>query len=267
MNNFLILEEKNYDLNSLLNLNFDTLKEVLIKLSKKVIDLDSEIKDKITYANLIEMLKPKCKIILNDTYGFLIYHERYDLNLYICDCKDGFEEKLLEEILKNNIILIQVFNDKLAKMLLENNYRTGGPCFQAVYTGEKIDSTELINLKKEDLEFVKNTYNDGNSKEHVQQIFDENFLYGYYENNELIGYIGKHSKSNVGLLYVKPEHRKKGYGIKILRLGFCKCEDFGNPFPYTHIYETNEPSLNLHKKLLGCEFGKKKVTWLRKIKK
>ena len=50
-------------------------------------------------------------------------------------------------------------------------------------------------------------------------------------------------------------------------MGFCKCEDFGNPYPYTHIYETNEPSLNLHKKLLGCEFGKKKVTWLRKIKK
>ena len=228
--------------------------------------IDEAIKDGITYANLIEMLKPDCKIILNETYGFVIHHISSDMNVLLCDCKDGFEEKILEKILKSNANYIEVYSDKLIEMLCKNNFKAQDSCLQAVYTGEKIDSTELINLKKEDLEFVKNTYNDGNSKAHVQHVFDENFLYGYYKNNELIGFVGKHSKSNVGLLYVKPEHRRSGLGLKILRMGFCKCEDFGNPYPYTHIFEKNEPSLKLHKKL-GCEFGKKKVTWLFKAEK
>ena len=43
MNNVLILEEKNYDLNLLLSFNFDTLKEVLTKLSTKIINLESEV--------------------------------------------------------------------------------------------------------------------------------------------------------------------------------------------------------------------------------
>ena len=229
--------------------------------------IDEAIKDEVTYANLIDMLKPNCKIILNEKYGFLVYHTSSDINVLLCDCKDGFEEKLLEKILELNLPLIQVFNDKLAEMLKKNNYETtGGPCFQAVYKGEKINSSELINLKKEDLEFVKNTYEEGNSKEYVQHVFDANNLYGYYKNNELIGYVGKHSKNNVGLLYVKPEYRRKGIGMKLLKMAFSKCEDFGNPYPYTHIFMTNEVSLKLHKKL-GCEFGKKKLTWFHKLKK
>ena len=228
--------------------------------------LDEAIKDEVTYANLIEILKPECKKIFNETYGFLIYHKSSDLNIYLCDCKDGFEDKLLKEILKSNISLIQVLNDKLVEMLLNNNYMTKGPCLQAVYRGEKIDSSDLINLKKEDLEFVKNTYNDGNSKRHVQHVFDENNLYGYYKNNELVGFIGKHSKDNLGLLYVKPEYRRDGLGSKILRMAFSKFDDFEHPRLYTHIFLTNEPSLKLHKKI-GCEFGKKNVTWLHKLKK
>ena len=217
------------------------------------------IKDEVTYANLIEM-------VLNETYGFLIYHIGSDLSVFICDCKDGFEEKFVEEILKSNAYRIEVFNDKLVEILVKNNYKAEDHCLQAVYRGEKIDSPCLQNLKKEDLEFVKNSYEDGKDKEYVQHIFDENFLYGYYENNELIGYIGKHSIDNLGLLYVKPEYRRKGYGSKLLRIAFSRCEDFGNPYPYTHIYATNEPSLKLHKKI-GCEFGKKKVTWFHIIEK
>ena len=229
--------------------------------------IEEAIKDKVTYANLIEMLKPNCEIIINNSNGFIIYHSSPDMNVLVCDCKDGFEEKFLEEILKLKKPLLQILNNKLVEMVVKNKYQIeGDPSLQAVYRGERIDSSGLISLRKEDLEFVKNTYIDGTLKEYVQHIFDENYLCGYYENNELIGYVGKHSKNNIGLLYVKPEYRRNGYGSKILRMAFSKCEDFGNPYPYTHIYETNEPSLKLHKKI-GCEFGKKTITWIRRTEK
>ena len=114
--------------------------------------IDEAIKDEVTYANLIDMLKPNCKIILNEKYGFLVYHTSSDINVLLCDCKDGFEEKLLEKILEKNLPLMQIFNNKLSEMLKKHNYETtGGLCFQAVYKGEKIDSSDLVNLKKEDL--------------------------------------------------------------------------------------------------------------------
>ena len=228
--------------------------------------IDEAIKDEVTYANLIEMLKPDCKKIINETYGFLIHHISSDMNVLLCDCKDGYEEKFLEEIKKSNTNYIEVFNEKLVELLTKNNFKPESPCYQLVYRGEKIDSSELIKLKKEDLDFVKNTYDEGTSKDYVQHVFDENNLYGYYKNNELMGYVGYHSKSNLGLLYVKPEHRRAGLGSKILKMAFSKCEDFGHPYPYSHIFLTNEISLKLHKKL-GCEYGKKKVIWLFKTKK
>ena len=228
--------------------------------------MDEAIKDEVTYANLIEMLKPDCRTIINEAYGFLIYHTGSDMSVLLCDCKDGFEDKFLEEIIKSNANYIEVFNNKLVELLVKNNFKAEAPCSQLVYRGEKVDSSELVILKKEDLDLVKNTYDEGTSKEYVQHVFDENNLYGYYKNNELIGYVGNHSKSNIGLLYVKPEYRRGGYGSKILRMAFSKCEDFGHPYPYSHIFLTNQISLKLHEKL-GCEYGKKKVTWLFKTGK
>ena len=81
---------------------------------------------------------------------------------------------------------------------------------------------------------------------------------GYYENNELIGIIGRHVDHSIGMLYVKEKFRKKGYGSIILKAGFNFWE---NQIPFSHIVVGNIASEKLHKKL-ECKIGKKIVYWL-----
>ncbi len=84
---------------------------------------------------------------------------------------------------------------------------------------------------------------------------------GYYENNQLIGIIGRHNDNSIGMLYVLEKFRKKGYGSIILRAAFNLWE---NQIPFSHIKIGNIPSEKLHKKL-ECQFGKKIVYWLFNI--
>ena len=107
MNNFLILEEKNYDLNSLLNLNFDTLKEVLIKLSKKVIDLDSEI--------------AQLKNLDNDKNNKIIHLENKIDNLKEIITNNNKNEKAFNDLEENDLFNIFENNDNNKKTNVFNN--------------------------------------------------------------------------------------------------------------------------------------------------
>lgn len=92
----------------------------------------------------LQELKIEHKTLFNESYGYIIKYREY----YICDCKDGYEEKLLEEIKKYKPQIIQLNNEKLSKILLNNGYYGEDVCVQAVYKGPKVDCSELINIKK-----------------------------------------------------------------------------------------------------------------------
>ena len=220
--------------------------------------IDECLKDKITYANLIQYMKLEHELLFSTKNAFILFLPKLDV--YIADCIDSECENLVKELEKYKINLITIFSDKLFELIIPK-FKRSGKCYQAVYTGEKIENNgNLIHLKKEDLEYVKNTYNNGKDKEEVERTFKENNILGYYENNELIGFIGRHSEHSIGMLYVKEKFRRKGYGLLILKLTFSFFED---QVPFTQIYTDNIASLNLHKKI-GCEFGKKYIYWIVK---
>ena len=217
------------------------------------------LKDRITYANLQQYINSEHEVLLSTQNSFIVLLPK--CNVYIADCKDAECDNLFKELSKYNIKVITIFNDKLFE-LLKSRYKGYDVSYQALYDGEKLEKNKnLIYLKKEDLDYAKNTYNNGNNKSGVEEAFKANNLLGYYENNELIGYIGRHADCSIGYLYVKEKFRKKGYGSLILKSVYSFWE---NQIPFSHIIIGNIASENLHKKI-GCKFGKKKIYWLWNI--
>ncbi len=217
--------------------------------------IDECLKDKITYANLEQYLKMEHKLLLSTSKAFILLLTKY--NIYVVDCVDSEYENIFKELEKYDIKIITLMNKKLYE-LIKSKFKEINICSQAVYCGEKIENKNLKKLKKEDLEFFKKIYNDGTDGKEVEETFKNNNLLGYYENNELIGFIGRHVDSSIGMLYVKEKYRKKGYGSIILKAGFKFWE---NQIPFSHIIIGNIASEKLHKKL-ECKIGKKIVYWL-----
>ena len=217
--------------------------------------IDECIKDIITYANIIQYLRIPHKILSSTEKAFILLLTKH--YIYITDCVDSECENVIEELKKYKIKIISTLNYKLFE-LLKIKFKNTDICSQAVYCGEKLENKNLMQLKKEDLEYVKKSYRDGNHEKEIEETFKNNNLLGYYENNELIGYVGRHADYSIGILFVKEKFRKKGYGSIILKTAFLFWE---NQVPFTHIIIGNTASENLHKKI-QCKFGKKKVYWL-----
>ena len=218
--------------------------------------IDECIKDKITYANIIQYLTMEHKLLLSTSNAFILLLTKY--NIYVVDCMDSEYENIFKELEKyDNIKIITIMNEKLYE-LIKTKFKHIDICSQAVYCGEKITNKNLMYLKKEDLEFVKKIYDDRTDGKELEETFKNNNLLGYYENNQLIGMIGRHIDNSIGMLYVIEKFRKKGYGSIILKAAFNFWE---NQIPFSHIEIGNIPSEKLHKKL-ECQFGKKIVYWL-----
>ena len=218
--------------------------------------IDECLKDKITYSNLHQYLKLDHEILYSTENAFIL--KLLNINIYVVDCFDSEVEKVKSELEKYKSKFITTWNDKLYQ-LLQSKFKYTCKCYQTLYCGEQIKNNgNLMHLKKEDLEYVRKTYNKGENVKEVEESFKENNILGYYENGKLIGFVGRHIDHSIGMLYVKEEFRRKGYGSIILKLTYSFFED---QIPFTHIIVDNIASLNLHKKI-GCHFGKKYVYWL-----
>jgi len=218
--------------------------------------IDECLKDKISYCNLYQYLKFEHEILYSTENAFIL--KIVKLNIYVVDCIDSEVEKVKIQIENYKAIYITTWNDKLYQ-LMKSKFKYACKCYQAIYNGEKIKNNgNLMHLKQEDLEYVKKTYNKGEDAKEVEYGFKENNILGYYENGVLIGFVGRHFDHSIGMLYVKEEYRRKGYGSLILKLTYSFFED---QLPFTQIIIDNIASLNLHKKL-DCNFGKKYVYWM-----
>ena len=204
--------------------------------------LDKILKDEINNVYIISVMHLPHKIVLNTKDYFLIHLP--EINHYYTDCDNnsGKLEELCNIIKQIDYKIVCTTNEKIAKGI--GSKRSNG-FLQFVYKGEEIKESDskLVLLKDEDLNYVKETYPRGDYINKLQKLKK---IWGYYENNILIGYVMEHLNGSIGGLFIKPEFRNKGYGTMVLKEGYCKANKWAR---FTQVAFDNKESIRVHEKL------------------
>ena len=83
-----------------------------------------------------------------------------------------------------------------------------------------------------------------------------------YNQDHWIGFIGEHLEGSMGLLYVFPEYRRRGYGAALQRHLISKTLEEGY-IPFGQVEKDNHASLRLQKKI-GMTQSDNLTVWMWK---
>ena len=137
------------------------------------------------------------------------------------------------------------------------------PCRQAVYenTSPLSVRTELKIRHPDEKDFPKvaESYHMGTEEELREDFASPDFLGGYL-GETFIGYIGVHSEGSMGLLYVFPPYRRRGYAEALYRTLINNQLRKGR-LPFAQIIEDNEESLALQRKM-GLRLSDGLMYWM-----
>lgn len=84
-------------------------------------------------------------------------------------------------------------------------------------------------------------------------------LYGAFQGGELWGFIGRHAEGTIGLLEVLPQYRRRG-AAALLESFMANLELSRGHIPYGQVFDGNEPSLALQRRL-GFQCSKSQLWW------
>lgn len=156
-----------------------------------------------------------------------------------------------------------VHDEQTAKNLTLFGFERGVTCYQFAYLSKNppkiAKNIEIKRLDETYLPFVENGYGGG---EYAKRLLSNGKIYGGFNGEVPIGFIGTHDANTIGLIFVSPEHRKKGYAKQLLSFMIEKQLSTGLT-PLTQVVTGNYPSIALHESL-GFTKLKTKTIWLKK---
>lgn len=117
-------------------------------------------------------------------------------------------------------------------------------------TGAKIRRLEAANLPAVCASYQLE------GEEYLSWLISRGELYGAFEGETLMGFIGRHAEGIIGLLEVLPQYRRRGLGRQ-LQAHMIGLELSRNRVPYGQVFLDNDASLALqHSMGMNCSMGR-----------
>ena len=162
-------------------------------------------------------------------------------------------------------LLLMCANIEVGRAILEK-YGFGGSleCYQVAYYGAPPEMTDRLTVRvadKTDLPFLTKVYH-LISEEEMAEVVGRGSLILAYEGESLVGFMGEHLEGSMGLLFILPEHRRKGYATELERLYIRKTVKEGF-IPFGQVEKSNLSSLKLQEKL-GLVRSDNIIIWMWK---
>ena len=173
-------------------------------------------------------------------------------------------DRLLDTV-PNSVTHIVAHNISLAELVESKlGYRRRVPCYQAVYRRQPFASDsgglEIRHMQESDAEEASGMYFDSvdRAKAHIRR----GLVYGGYHSGKVAAMIGRHEEGSMGMLVVKEEYRRRGYGEIMEKFLINSLLEKGLT-PYCQIIEGNTASLGLQHKL-GLDISENMLYWMIK---
>ena len=135
-------------------------------------------------------------------------------------------------------------------------------CYQVAYYGETPVCDSRISVRTadaNDLTMLEENYKLISPEELEEAVRRRSVLLGYH-GDELIGFIGEHLEGSMGMLYIFPEHRHRGFASELEKHMIRATMERGY-IPFGQVEKDNQASLNLQKKL-GMTVSEKLIVWM-----
>ena len=135
-------------------------------------------------------------------------------------------------------------------------------CCQAAFFGKAPEAEPGLSLRPAgpcDLPLLTATYDLVSPEELAQIVGRQRLLLGY-DGERLVGFIGEHLEGSMGLLYVFPPCRRRGYAAALERQMIARTMAEGF-IPFGQVEKDNLASLALQRKL-GMTLSDNLICWM-----
>lgn len=192
--------------------------------------------------------------LLHRGLGEVVYDKGMDIllkfeHLYMIHAAaESGARELLHKVPEDAMLIT---TQEFVRDLLEKEFGKTGfcKCSQAVCTRREAFPVRYKNIRQLDityLDYIMENYS--SSEEHMKERLNAGVMYGAFEEDRIIGFIGMHNEGSMGMLFVEEEYRKKGIGAS-LESYLINLQISNGLTPYCHIIEGNDKSLALQEKL------------------
>ena len=219
--------------------------------------------DEIEYLGLDRVLKRGTGEVIVEQEDALLIRDQIS-GAYMLACEDAeLGLQLLDHHIDEGCNLLMVSNEAIG----QEAYKRFGfdekiECYQVAYYGEKPSTDVAISVRvadEHDLSMLIENY-DRISPEELEMVVKRQSILLGYSQEKLIGFIGEHLEGSMGILYVFPEHRQKGYGSALQLCQMARIMDKGY-IPFGQVEKENQASLLLQKKL-GMTQSDNRIVWM-----
>lgn len=169
----------------------------------------------------------------------------------------GTVPKSTTHIVAHNLPLADLIESKLG-------YKRRVPCNQAVYSKQPftVDKGELEIRPMQEEEAGEASAMYFNSQDNALEHIRQGLVYCGLHKDSIACMIGRHGEGSMGLLVVKEEYRRKGYGEIMEKFLINSLLEKGLT-PYCQIVVGNTASLSLQRKL-GLDISENLLYWMIK---
>lgn len=157
--------------------------------------------------------------------------------------------------------LMEVFGAEAGKIAQSHfGFENALKCHQYYYPLATIDSDlELELAKTSDVSLISQHYALADEQE-IRETIEKGIMWVLREENQVIGFIGRHMDGSMGMMEVLPAYRRLGWGEKMER-AVIKIVLSEGDLPYGHVVIGNTASQQMQEKL-GFIRCSETVTWL-----
>lgn len=159
--------------------------------------------------------------------------------------------------------LLAVLDEKLGEAIFRRFGFSGKmACYQVAYFGEKPSLDDGLTVRaaeKSDLALLAEHYRLISPEELEKTVERGSVLLGY-EGDRPVGFAGEHLEGSMGLLFVFPAYRRRGYGAALERRLIARTMEQGC-IPFGQVEKDNRASLELQEKL-GLTRSENRILWM-----
>lgn len=185
---------------------------------------------------------------------------------YLLACEDAEAGlPILDRFADRDCKLLMVSNAALGQTAFERyGFAEKLECYQVAYYGEKPrpDTSLCVRTAEEsDLKVLTEHYQMISEEELAAVVRRRSILLGY-EQGRLVGFVGEHLEGSMGLLYVLPAFRRRGFGTALQTHCIIRTMEQGF-VPFGQVEKDNQSSLLLQKKI-GMTQSENLIVWMWK---